>query len=150
MQEGTGDAAQKMKDFGHKIPVSPQPAAWLPGRPVVANQFWCSDVSKDKRWLPNHLLVDTKSELAVPIKLRDQVLGVLDIQNDVVNGLDAEDQLLMMGLCGQIAVAINTHTMAQERVQAQAAQQRLINELDAFGHTVGHNLKDPVGTYCRL
>jgi signal transduction histidine kinase len=144
MQEGTGDAAQKMKDFGHKIPITAARSlvarAARNGEPILV-----PDVSKDKRWLPNHLLADTKSELAVPIKLRDQVLGVLDIQNDVVNGLDAEDQLLMMGLCGQIAVAINTHTMAQERVQAQAAQQRLINELDAFGHTVGHNLKDPVG-----
>ena len=82
---------------------------------------------------------------AVPIKLGQQVLGVLDIQNDTVGGLDTEDQILMMGLCGQIAVAINNQRLELERKESLEAQQRLINQLDAFGHTVGHNLQDPVG-----
>jgi signal transduction histidine kinase/DNA-binding LytR/AlgR family response regulator len=144
MQEGTGDPALKMKDLGHKIPITAARSlvakAARSGEPILV-----TDVSKDKRWLPNHLLADTKSELAVPIKLGGNVLGVLDIQDDIVGGLNAEDQLVMMGLCGQIAVAINTKTMDMEREKAEEAQQRLIHELDAFGHTVGHNLKDPVG-----
>jgi signal transduction histidine kinase len=144
MREGTGDAARKMKDFEHKIPYqairSLVARAARSGEPVLV-----ADVAQDRRWLPNLLLAETKSELAVPIKLGDQVLGVLDIQNDTVGGLDAEDQIVMMGLCGQIAVAINNQRLEMERKESLEAQQRLINELDAFGHTVGHNLKDPVG-----
>ncbi|RMF01191.1 MAG: response regulator [Chloroflexi bacterium] len=144
MQEGTGGPGRMMKEVGHKIPVGAARSlvakALRTGEPVLV-----PDVSKDKRWLPNLLLAETKSELAVPIKLGNDVLGVLDVQNDRVGGLSQEDQILMMGLCGQIAVAINNRRLELERQKAEEAQQKLIEELDAFGHTVGHNLKDPVG-----
>ncbi len=144
MREGSGDAGRMMKQVGHKIPVKAT-------RSLVAKAVrnraavLVPDVSQDKRWLPNLLLAETKSELAVPIKLGNQVLGVLDVQHDTVGGLSLEDQLLMMGLCGQIAVAIYNQQLELDRKQALEAQQKLIEELDAFGHTVGHNLKDPLG-----
>jgi PAS domain S-box-containing protein len=37
-----------------------------------------------------------------------RILGVLDVQSDRAGALSAEDQLLLEGLCGQIAVAIET------------------------------------------
>ena len=36
------------------------------------------------------------------------MLGILDVQSDRVGALTAEDQLLLEGLCGQIAVAIES------------------------------------------
>lgn len=144
MQEGTGGAGRMMKEVGHNIPYSAVRSlvakAARSGEPTLVD-----DVSKDKRWLPNLLLPETKSELAVPIKLGNQVLGVLDVQHNKIGGLSTEDQLLLMGLCGQIAVAINNQRLEQERRKALDDQQKLIEELDAFGHTVSHNLKDPVG-----
>jgi len=41
-------------------------------------------------------------------------------------------------------VAINNQRLEIERREAEEAREKLILELDAFGHTVGHNLKDPV------
>jgi two-component system, sensor histidine kinase and response regulator len=69
-------------------------------------------------------------------------LGVLDVQNNTVGTLDEEDQIMLMGLCGQIAVAINNHRLDAKRREAEEAQQKLVEELDAFAHTVGHNLRD--------
>ncbi|GAB4424135.1 MAG: hypothetical protein Kow0031_02990 [Anaerolineae bacterium] len=144
MQEGTGGPGRMMKEMGHNIPYSAVRSlvakAARSGEPILVD-----DVSKDKRWLPNLLLPETKSELAIPIKLGDRVLGVLDVQHNQIGGLTTEDQILLMGLCGQIAVAINNQWLEQERRKALDNQQKLIHELDAFGHTVGHNLKDPVG-----
>lgn len=144
MQEGTGGAGRMMKEVGHNIPFraarSLVAKAARSGEPILVD-----DVSKDKRWLPNLLLPETKSELAVPIKLGNQMLGVLDVQHNKIGGLTTEDQLLLMGLCGQIAVAINNQHLEQERRKALDDQKKLIDELDAFGHTVSHNLKDPVG-----
>lgn len=143
MQEGTGDAGRMMKEVGHQIPFNAARSlvakAARSGEPVLV-----ADVTKDQRWLPNLLLAETRSELAVPIKLGNDILGVLDVQHDRINGLTPEDQLLLMGLCGQIAVAINNQRLEMERKAAEEAQQKLIHELDAFGHTVSHNLKDPV------
>jgi len=144
MQEGTGDPGRMMKEVGHKIPFNAARSlvakAARSGEPVLV-----PDVTQDSRWLPNLLLAETRCELAVPVKLGNDVLGVLDVQNDTINGLNMEDQILLMGLCGQIAVAVHNQRLELERKKAEENQQKLIDELDAFGHTVGHNLKDPVG-----
>jgi len=141
MQEGTGEAGRKIKESGHKIPLAAKKSlvagAARSGKPVLV-----ADVLQDPSWLPNPLLPETKSELAVPIMLGDQVLGVLDVQNNTVGTLDEEDQIMLMGLCGQIAVAINNHRLDAKRREAEEAQQKLVEELDAFAHTVGHNLRD--------
>jgi len=118
MQEGTGQAGQKMKEAGHKIAFDAEKSlvarAARSGKPVLV-----PDVSKEPAWLPNPLLPQTKSELAVPIKLQDNVLGVLDVQSDAVQGLSPEDEILLTGLCGQIAVAINNRQIETERRQTQ-------------------------------
>ena len=141
MQEGTGDAGRKIKEAEHKIPVVAKKSlvarAAREGKPILV-----ANVAEDQSWLPNPLLPETKSELAVPIKLGDQVLGVLDVQNDTVGTLDEEDQIMLMGLCGQIAVAINNRRLEAKRKEAEEAQGKLVEELDAFAHTVGHNLRD--------
>jgi putative methionine-R-sulfoxide reductase with GAF domain len=40
--------------------------------------------------------------LAVPIKLRDEILGILDVQSDVTGALTAEDQLLLRAYAGKL------------------------------------------------
>jgi len=143
MQEGTGNVAQMMKAVNHKIPLAAAKSliarAAKTGQPVLI-----TDVTQEPSWLPNRLLPETKSEIAVPIKLGDVVLGVLDVQNDTVGSLDPEDQILLMGLCGQIAVAINNRRLEARREEAEENQRKLIQELDAFAHTIGYTLRDPV------
>jgi GAF domain-containing protein len=43
-----------------------------------------NDVRQAQGFLPNPLLPHTRAELAVPLIVRDQLLGVLDVQSDVV------------------------------------------------------------------
>ncbi len=108
---GYGEVGQKMVEMHHSMPLGVgligQAAAT--GQPVLY-----ADVSQARDWRPNPLLPQTRSELAVPIKLRDEVLGVLDIQSHRVNGLGPDDQLAMSGLCGQIAVAIESTRLRQD------------------------------------
>ncbi len=120
LQQATGEAGRVMKAENYHIPlIAPRSliaqAARL-GEPVLA-----SDVQLEAAWLPNSLLPQTKSELAVPITLEGDVLGVLDVQSDQVAGLNREDQLLLVGLCGQVALAIDHHRHEEERVQVQRA-----------------------------
>src|SRR5690606_27918762 len=89
------------------------------GEPVLI-----PDVSQAQDWLPNPHLPETKAELAVPIKLGQTILGVLDIQSNITGSLSEEDQLMLMGLCGQIAVAINSRQIETEREQLLAEVER--------------------------
>jgi PAS domain S-box-containing protein len=108
---GYGEIGRQLVQQGHSIPmgrgVVGRTGAW--GRPVLS-----PDVSQDPEWISHPLLPDTKGELAVPIVHGDRVLGVLDVQSDVTGALGEEDQLLLEGLSGQIAIAIESTRLRQE------------------------------------
>ena len=101
---GYGMVGARMLAAGHAVPMGRGVvgAAASTGRPMLA-----PDVTRDPDWVPNTYLPGTRGELAVPIKLRDQILGILDVQSNITNALTQEDQLLLEGLCGQIAIAIH-------------------------------------------
>jgi PAS domain-containing protein/GAF domain-containing protein len=134
MQEGTGDAGRQMKLKDHRISLSAKQS--LVARAARSGEaVLVPDVSQTPSWLPNPLLPQTKAELAVPIKLGGTVLGVLDVQNNTVESLGEEDQLLLIGLCGQIAVAINSRQTETEReqllaeVEQRAYREQMIREI---------------------
>ncbi len=108
---GYGDVGQKMLEMNHSIPLG----VGLIGTAASTKQpVLHKDVDNETDWQANPLLPNTRSELAVPIKLRDIVLGVLDIQSDKLDGISTNDQLLLEGLCGQIAIAIESTELRQE------------------------------------
>lgn len=131
MQAGAGEVGQMMKAAGHKIAPSAEKSlvalAARTGKPVLT-----ADVGQDPNWLANPLLPETSSEIAVPIKLGETVLGVLDVQDDEVDGLSIEDQLLLLGLCGQIAIAID-HRRAEELLRASEAKLTEAQQLAHIG-----------------
>ncbi|MEW6356482.1 MAG: GAF domain-containing protein [Planctomycetota bacterium] len=131
LKEGTGEAGRKMKDEGHQIPLSADVSlvarSARTGDPVRVN-----DVSQDRGFLPNKHLPNTKSEIAVPIHLGGKVLGVLDIQSDKLDTFDGEDEIMLTGLCGQIAVAIDDRRAEAERKKAEETLEKTQQEEERF------------------
>jgi signal transduction histidine kinase len=152
MKAGSGEVGRAMKAAGHRISLAAERSlvarAARGGEPVLA-----PDVRQEPSWLPNALLPETRSEVAVPITLRGEVLGVLDVQNRTVGSLGSEDELLLLGLCGQVAVAIDYRRAETRREQVEAERERLIlelerknAELERFTYTVSHDLRSPLVT----
>ena len=69
------------------------------------------DVSKEPRYLFVEELADTRSELVVPIKIKDKVIGVLDIESVELNAFDESDLATFTILAEMIAIAIENASL---------------------------------------
>ncbi len=119
---GTGQAGQAMLERGHQVPRG----RGLVGRAADKNEaVLVADTVADPGWLPNPLLPDTRAEVAVPVSVAGQVLGVLDVQSNQVGGLDNEVANLLQALANQVGIAIQN---ARQHATTQAALQ----EADLF------------------
>jgi GAF domain-containing protein len=79
-----------------------------------------NDVRNEPGWLPNPLLPETRAEMAVPLLLGDQALGVLDVQSDRLNAFSEEDANIQTTLASQVATAMqNARSVARARQQAE-------------------------------
>lgn len=127
MVAGYGEPGRIMKERGHRLAIGQGVIGMVA---QTGEQIRVGDVSKEKDWLPDELLPETRSELAVPIKLGGRVLGVLDVQSDRLDGLTEDDELLLLGLCGQIATAINNAQLVVQLQSAQMAAQERAYQLE--------------------
>jgi PAS domain S-box-containing protein len=124
---GYGQVGQQMIEMGHSIPMG---SGIIGTAATTGKSVLISNVQEEPTWRAHPLLPDTRSELAVPIVFEDRVLGVLDIQDDRYGSLDAEDQILFEGLCGQIATAIESTRLRQsmgEQLKELNSLQRLMS-----------------------
>ncbi len=125
MAGGTGEAGAAMLARGHKIPKG----RGLVGRAAASNApVLIPDVSREDGWLPNALLPETKSEAAIPISSGKQVLGVLDVQQNIVNGLNEEDISLLQSLASQVAISLQ-NARSFEQAKQQAELESLVNAI---------------------
>jgi putative methionine-R-sulfoxide reductase with GAF domain len=120
MSGGTGEAGKNMMARGHRI----ARGKGLVGRAAETNtSVLVSDVSRDKDWLPNPLLPETKSEIAVPISIGSKVFGVLDVQHNITDGLDQEDVNVLSAISNQIAIALQnarSYALSQQRADRES------------------------------
>jgi nitrate/nitrite-specific signal transduction histidine kinase len=120
---GTGEAGTTMMARRHSVPVG----RGLVGRAADANaSVLVPDVFQEDGWLPNELLPDTKAEAAIPISVGKQVLGVLDVQHNLVNGLAHEDVILLESLAGQVAISLQ-NARSYEQSRSQVEMETLVN-----------------------
>ncbi len=121
---GTGEAGQTMLASGHAL----QLGQGLVGRAAANNEIiLIDDVAREEAWLPNELLPDTRSEIAVPIATGGKVVGVLDVQHNVVAGFNEESAELLQSIANQVAIAIQN---ARTFEQLQQQEESLINSLE--------------------
>jgi GAF domain-containing protein len=79
-----------------------------------------NDVTQAPDFLPNPLLPDTRSELAVPMIVGTSVIGVFDIQSEQVGRFTDSDVNIQTTLAAQLATSIqNVRSFEQSRKQAE-------------------------------
>ena len=126
MTAGAGEAGAKMKAQSHQIALN-APTSLVARAARTGEIVWVENVREAKDWLPNPLLPDTYSEMAVPIIIEGHVVGVLDVQQNRVAGLDEGDAGLLRSLANQVAVTIRNARLFN-KVETALAEARAVQE----------------------
>ncbi|MBI4314882.1 MAG: GAF domain-containing protein [Chloroflexi bacterium] len=114
LQAANSEGGRAMLARGHKLKVG---AEGIVGYVTGAGQARIAlNVGRDAAFFNNPDLPLTRSEIAVPLKLREQVIGALDVQSVVEAAFAEEDVSLLATLADQIAVAIE-NARSYERAQ---------------------------------
>ena len=83
-----------------------------------------ADVSQDARYL--HLVPDARSELVIPMLIKDRCIGVFDLESPELNAFTKEHTELLTLLASQAAVAVENARLYEE---VRRREERIDKEL---------------------
>jgi sigma-B regulation protein RsbU (phosphoserine phosphatase) len=105
-----------------------------------------NDTTRDATYYPNPLLPETRAEAAIPLKLADRIVGVMDVQSKEAYAFDEDSLRTLQVLADQLAIAVvNTELFAE--TQEHLAQHRLLHHITttaASGTTLNEALQSAV------
>jgi len=99
----------------------------------------CGDVESDPRYIRKYL-VGTRSELAVPITFRGEILGVLDVQSDIRDAFTRNDVSILEMLADMLATSVTNARIYTESKEREAA----LSVLDRISKQISYRLEPGV------
>ncbi|HEC33633.1 MAG TPA: GAF domain-containing protein, partial [Chloroflexi bacterium] len=119
LKAATGEAGRQMLEYGHKLKVG---EVGIVGHVTGSGQPHVAlDVGADAAHFKNPLLPETRSELALPLRVGEQTIGALDVQSTQEAAFDEEDVTILQTMTDQLAVAIEKLKRTAQ-IQAQYAR----------------------------
>jgi GAF domain-containing protein len=127
LQAGTGEAGQAMLARGHRLRID---GGSMIGWSIAHSQVRIAQkVEEDAVHLPTPELPDTRSEAALPLRSRGQVLGALTVQSDQPAAFDQDAIVVLQTMADQVAVALDNARLFAEAKAALEATHRAYGEL---------------------
>ncbi|HDQ34899.1 MAG TPA: GAF domain-containing protein, partial [Chloroflexi bacterium] len=98
----------------------------ISGRVAQTGVPWLvPDVHQEPGYLAYDFLPEVQAELAVPLRIKEKVIGVLDVKSDRVGGIAPTDAAMLEILADQVAIAIENARLYQSAVAASKQQEIL-------------------------
>lgn len=132
----TGEAGRQMMDEGYRLQPDMNSVV---GRSIVNSQpYIAQDVGDTATLFDNTLLPSSRSEMAVPLRYRGDMIGVLDVHSETGMAFSEEDIPVYQMVADQIAIAIqNARTFSELQALLtelrQSQQQHLSKRWADFG-----------------
>jgi len=144
VREATGDAGAQLKRAGFKLGIgSKSIVGYVAGN---GEQLIVNDTTRDATYYPNPLLPETRAEAALPLRVGDRTVGVLDVQSTAPYAFAEDNLRTLQILADQLGVAVvNTELFAE--TQEHLAQHRLLHHITttaASGTTLDEALESAV------
>jgi GAF domain-containing protein/membrane protein implicated in regulation of membrane protease activity len=126
LQAANSEGGQHMLKRGHRLRAG---ATGIVGTAAGQGEARIAlDVGSDAVYFNNPDLPETRSEIALPLKVGSQIVGVLDVQSKEVGAFKEEDIAVLGILADQISVAIENARLFGETKQALAESQDIYQQ----------------------
>ena len=121
LRAGRGEAGRTMVRRGHKLEVGGNS---MIGTAIATRQARIAlDVDAEKVWYPNPLLPKTRSEMALPLIIKDKAIGALTVQSEQEAAFSQEDISSLQMMTDQLAIAFNNARLLRD---LEAANKELV------------------------
>jgi len=126
LRAGTGEAGRAMLARGHRIRIGEGMVGWsvAHSQPRVAQE-----AGDDAVRLATPELPETRSEAAIPVRSRGQVLGALTVQDTQPGAFDQHTIAVLQTMADQVGVALDNAFLFAESQAALEASRRAYGEL---------------------
>lgn len=130
LRAGTGEAGRQMLERGHQLQVG---GVSMIGRCIARSEAEIQlDVGEAAVRFDNPLLPDTRSELALPMRSRGQVIGAMTVQSSQEAAFDEAYVAVLQTMADQVAIAIDNARlfvqMQNALLELQRSQERYLGE----------------------
>jgi len=123
LSAANSDGGQAMLARGHRLEVGEKGLVGFvasTGNPRVA-----LDVGSDAVYFNNPDMPNTRSEIALPLRVGENVIGVLDVQSTEPNAFSEEDVNILSALSDQVSIAIQNARQNERTKRALAESEAL-------------------------
>ncbi|MFZ4813726.1 MAG: GAF domain-containing protein [Phototrophicaceae bacterium] len=102
---GLGEAGRVMTQGGHSIALAAQQSLVATALRSLSPSV-VQDVANEETYLPNPLIPQTRSEVAVPLYVGDERYGVLDVQSDQAQRFEENEVRLLELVASQLSATL--------------------------------------------
>ncbi len=121
LSAANSEGGLKMLAHGHRLKVGEQGIVGY--ATYSGNARIALDTGEDAVYFDNPDLPETHSEVALPLKFSEEIIGALDIQSEEANAFSQEDMEIFSILADQVSVAIqNTRSVEQAKRSLREAE----------------------------
>ena len=126
LSAANSEGGQRMLNRGHQLKIGEQGIVGFvtgTGRPRIA-----LDVGEDAVYFDNPDMPDTRSEMALPLKIGENIVGALDVQSTEESAFSEEDINVLSLLADQVSLAIENARLFDQARKSLAESEALYRQ----------------------